>query len=323
MNEDIKTGLDAELPSGSVPFSLDTDEAVRLGRRSRKHRRLAAVGGSVLSVAAVTALVLTVLTPGGLFSGGQDNAAAGDELPDLDPKLRYEWLSGADTVEDTPVTKAYDEAFWSHWNAEHPEARPDHKQYQVEGQPTQTPKEEPRLRVDQRELVEWKGDTGETIYKHSLISLQVEYGDENSSITGPMGFQFGDGMPNFVDVQVIPDGRFRIGTEDVYDLAWCDDDEDAFTDDCEVTKTTGPDGERIENVLSKEIRTEDDKLSGVGRKTIVYRADGSAVVVSDTINGEHGGVGPDEEKDLGDAKPALSFEELTAIALALPEKPLE
>lgn len=333
MNEEtqIKMELGTELPSGAVPFSLDSDTAVRLGRRTRKRRRLLAVGGSALSVVAVTALVLAMLSPGSVI--GADEAtddrkkAVDDGIPELDPNKEYDWMPSFMQTEVTAISEEYGDAFWDHMDKEFPEAEPDYTQYNAEGQaqarPTRNP---PPLSRDEMQLNELD-DSGEaeTIYSVPVYTFmyEIEEVPNGSTFRGDLGFQFGDGVPNFVTVDVLPKNGYRVGSQDLFDLATCTEGYSGkqFSFDCAVTEAVGPDGEMVQNVKADTF--EDGKLIDTSNTTILYREDGSAVVVRDHLRGRHGGSDDDEGKNIEGVEPALSFEDLLGIAAALPDKPVE
>jgi hypothetical protein len=321
MTDDIKGRLDAELPDHPVPFALTADGAVTVGRRARRRRRLLAGGSGLLSIA-VAAVLVTAGVNGGLMA---DPAPVTEEspvveLPDLDPYGEYTWSIGWEPWTGpvvNPGTEAYTDAFWRHFQAEYPQAELDPTEYYTEGQPQGTVKEPLGFRVVTYELEQ--AGSG-TVHSHAAYGLLLVMGDDSSSQTGPMQFQFGDGMPNFLDVTVHPAGSYRQDAGDLLDLAYCWPGDDFYRNECVTTETTGPAGERVQQIDLTSFRVESGEISTRAREVVLYREDGTAVEVSTQISGTS--PGQNDQHVTSEQTPALGHDDLTGIALALPDDPV-
>lgn len=320
MTDELKHRLDAELPSGRVPFALDTDEAVRLGRRSRKHRRLLAGGGSVLSAVAVVALVVGLLAPGGSPSesddAADDPATTDTDFPELDPDLVYSWAGPAYTDEPPKAESALSEAFWKHIDT----AFPDAQLYGfLDGEPiadTDRVKTGFFYREEQSLMAEPIGDDPESIpdyigfdrQTHSL--LQWDHSpDGPGGAYGSVTIKFDQEAegPDDIDVTVFPPGGFKKDSGDAYDLAACSTDmHQNDRESCVAEPATGPNGEELREVTMK-VRERGESSTVAAHAVVLYREDGSAVLVTDQVQMAHQpGSGPQ-----------LTLKELQGIAAAI------
>ncbi|ADD42717.1 hypothetical protein [Stackebrandtia nassauensis] len=324
MNEDIKTELDAELPHGRVPFALDTDKAVDLGRRTRKRRKLLATGGSVLSAVAVTGLVVTLLTPG----QPSDDQAADDktnnqdgDFPELNPKFHYQWAGGAYQNNKPPKPiDDYTAAFWKHLDSEYPDAKLSwfggDSGNHAEGEDAVYFHREEQMLIGLEDPTDPESMPDKSIHydRDTYSMLQWDDTPESGGASDPtFAFTEDRGTDDTLTILVFPAGTYKKDSGDVYDPAGCNND-DSFTqfESCDAEKAEGPDGQDLRQVSMK---TEDDGQPPVEaeRSVVYYRADGSAVVVSDEVS---------RTKE-SDPAPYLSYEQLAEFAFALPDTPVE
>lgn len=324
MNEDIKTGLDTELPSGRVPFALDTDRAVVLGRRTRKRRKLLATGGSVLSAVAVTGLVVTMLTPG----QPSDDKTADDKsttensgFPELNPDFHYQWAGGAYQGDKPPKPiDDYTAAFWDHVDREYPDAKPfwfggDSEHHAEREEAIFFHREEQSL-IGMEDPTDPESMPDKSIHydRDTYSLLQWDDSPEAGGASDP-AFEFTEDRKtdDTLTILVFPAGTYKKDSGDVYDPAGCNND-DSFTEfeSCDAEQSEGPDGQELRQVSMK---TKDDGQPPVEaeRSIVYYRADGSAVVVSDEVS----------RMKESDPAPYLSYEQLAEFAYALPTTPVE
>lgn len=321
MNEDIKTGLDAELPSGRVPFALDTDSAVRLGRRTRKRRKLLAGGGSVLSAVAVTGLVVSILTPA---QPNEDDGTVNDKttqessFPELDPKYDYAWANGGFRQDDPPKPiEDYTAAFWDHLDENYPEAEiswfEDSSQHQNQRD------EAVYFYREEQSLIgtEDQGDPEaefDDIHFDRIAYRLLQWSDtpEIGGASDP-AFEFTEDAKtdDSLNIYVFPAGTFVKDSGDAYDPAGCSTSNTQF-ESCDAEKAEGPDGQDLRHV-SMKIKDDGQPPVESERSVVHYRADGSAVLVADVT------------MRLKESEPApyLTYEQLAEFAFALPDTPVD
>lgn len=329
MNEDIKRLLDET--AGDEPLSAyDTDAAVKRGHGALTRRRMA-VGGLTTGVVAIVAAAMVALPgimapaeggdptlPGG---GNAAESSAPDTLPELDPDLYYTWEYNdyEDGVsnwieivpEYTESTGKYDDAlkgvFDDRFGGFDGDARI--------GSVATKLMSKPSLDADGNTAIADE----RTVYHLRTGITNGETGD------GLKQWSRGNGEYEGLSVDVHAPGDFTLGTDGpvafdalkgdrgVYDLANCTDYTDriqagqtrAVTVDCEE-KTTAK-NERIIEVT--EVAAAGTEYEMTNRFLVLYRVDGSAVVVGDFAGEPH--------QEL-----SLDFEDLTAIAVALPLEPV-
>lgn len=318
MSNEIKKFIDAELPPGTAPVSLDVDTVMRGNQTARVKRRLMGGGGVFVSVVAVVALVLGVmaLVPGG--DGGPDDAATKstiDEL-ELDPGKEYYW-DGPVSTRATEASKAYTTAFWDYFDKQHPDIDLVYGTFTGDEKVvTEDFTDYSFFLASGYELYEGdefdNSDDGEPLGERTILNMFDKNDPETESAWSGCcgaGLRYSDDKKDTdkFELDVLPQGSFTKDTEDVLDPAYFGP---KATHD--VDKVTGPNGEQIRNV---SVKFPDDSDGGhnVGRATVVYRTDGSAVVVR-AMSGVDWGF--DEEIK-------LSFEDMQGMALALPDDPID
>lgn len=318
MTEQIKAMLDEAARFDEPPSGINGDDVVAKGRKRTRTRRLGAAGGATLSVAAVTALAL-VLAPaaGGTQGDDRDSAAGAIEqpgftLPDLDAKPgdKFEWLSKYDDGQRTKETRKFEAAYWKFVEDEFDDVRvvPDR------GDVTFEPLADDTKPVMTRDVM-WvnyvDGDSDPTPVYHDEIPwyrLQA-----NLSLDR-------DDIAEYLDVTVYPKGSFEAGPGKEYgyrNLYTCDHRDagpggrQPVEADRDCSEKTGPDGEKIARVTTM---FKSGEVTGADRELIVYRADGTAISVRNW-----GAIRYRDGQLTSTQEPALDFEQLTDLALALPD----
>lgn len=318
MNEQIRERIDAELPPGGIPVGLDVDTVMRSSRSRRTRVRLVGGGAVLASVAVVAALVLSVMTLAP--SGGADDAASPNgpvkDDPVLDPDKDFHW-DGAFPAKKTDVAKAYTKAYWEYMLTEHPEATfAKTNLLGDEHTPTEGDQSayahfmegEDRLMKGSRE--DRPNSDQNPVRQRTVLNLyeRDEPGEGSENTTCCMlnyEFDGDDGDPDGIELAVYPKGTYTKRTGDAMDLTTNDGPYDTRIDD-----VVGPDGEDIQYVTdSTQANSADFENEAEDFRwfVVVYRADGSAVVVKLNSGGDDA------------TEPNLSFTELQGIALALPE----
>ncbi|MGH8875935.1 MAG: hypothetical protein ACRD0P_01100 [Stackebrandtia sp.] len=334
MNEDIKTGLEAELPAGRVPFNLDPDRAVALGRRGRRNRRLISGGGTVLSAVALTGLIVVSLTPGPPSdpdTPADDSAQPSlqaDPPPKLEPDQDYMWMGEPDgETEQTDSTGKYTKAFWDHFSENFPDAdmyeltHDDGSWVVPDGPAADTG----YFTKEDLSLFESFGDpsdggdaeTGDEVYDRTVFSLE-QYQDGPDQMGGSsdeltVRFAPGAEEEDYIDVTVFQSGSYTRDSGSAADLTSCDiGGGSSGYSPCYAEDFTGPDGEDMQQV-TKMLKDDGSEPVEAGRALVHYRDDGSAVVVSDDT------LRTSEKMPA----PHLSFEDLAGIATAMPGTAVE
>lgn len=321
MNDDIRQQLDADLPERRVPFALDADLAVAGGRKAQCRRRLAMAGTGLLSILAASAVVIATMVPGAgngqhdpvpLHSGDSD-----EELPRLDPDLNYEWGGPPSSRTLDDANPDYTQAFWKHLATQLPEVAPYKTTNTGGGEKMPATGNTGSFTLDEYSLSQViKEDSmgeppeyGPELFTRETYTLTQYLGpDQWEGTTSPMRIQVGDHEAELLSVLVLSPDTYTRGTGDPLDPACCHND-NSFTSfsSCGAVDTTGPDGQDIQNVTMRI--TDDGGASSVdARDVVLYRQDGSAVIVSNEGGGD---------------EPTMTFDQLTGIALALPVAPVE
>lgn len=318
MSNEIKNFIDTELPPGTAPVSLDVDAVMRGNRNARMKRRLVGGGATLASIVAVVALVLSVMT---LVPSGEgvnsDDAATKSNAEDtvLDPGKKYYW-DGPVSTRATEASKAYTTAFWDYFAEEHPDID------LVYGMFTDKEKIVTKDFADYSFFLSagyelFEGDEFENtdssvpVSERTILNLFDRNDPDTNSPSGccGAGLRYSDDEKDTdqFELDVLPEGSFTKGTKDVLDPAFFGP---KATHDSDTT--TGPNGEQVQNV-SVELPDDNDGGHNVARATVVYRADGSAVVVKAMSGADWG----------SDEEIKLSFDDMLGMALALPNDPID
>jgi hypothetical protein len=114
-------------------------------------------------------------------------------------------------------------------------------------------------------------------------------------------------------VMVIPDGTYGVDIGGPLDPAGCKNQSSHVfpVTSCGANKAAGPNGEQLRRFTMKAADNDDNDKVTVMIGVALYRSDGSAVIVSDELF------------DDSSHEPQLSFDEMTALALAMPDTPVE
>jgi hypothetical protein len=334
MTDDLRIAIDVELPAGSAQFSsLDVDSAVAAGRAARRRRRIAA-GGAALSVTAGVAALAVILPLGtsGTTPPAEGNplgaasqapvpaTPAGPQPPELDPEAKYYWAMELE-AEQTEQTRGYTEAFWDYFTNQYPGAElqdmdesgswreqhpPEEFAWFERGLYTLTQEE----RDEHGEAVEVEWVLDRTTYS---LRHQVQVGQPGEGFADYLSVRFeGRGDEDSISVEVLPAGSYRRDDLGPLHPSKCHPEGKMNYAACEVQDVTGPNGEDLQYVTGM---WKDDGTEPVASTyfAVLYRPDGSAVVVSDHVT----------RLQAGEPAPYLSFEQLAAIAAALPQLPVE
>ncbi|CAM3095842.1 hypothetical protein [Stackebrandtia soli] len=332
MTDELKRRLDDELPKGPVPFGLDMDGLVTAGRRGRRFRALAIGGGSVTAVAAVSAVAIFAASVG---TAGDPAPAAGPKnvtqpevtLPELDPDKTYEWspLFWDEDIERTEATEAYTEALRSVFDELYPGIDFDQEgMFGGGGEPEVVDIVNTLSKVT--EVVDEGSYDVEPIHSQPLYETSVE--GENNTTVAPYALFPGAEFTERLDMQVWPAGGFTTGTDGPTDLIDCEsteyqsDFEGKAIEDITCTETTGPNGELIRQAVASTSHSGTGATYWRVHTTVVYRTDGTAVVIENQVAKEDEDTG-DALADLGDRAPAMSLEDQITVALALPNAIVE
>ncbi|MEV0650416.1 hypothetical protein AB0I28_34680 [Phytomonospora sp. NPDC050363] len=341
MTKDIRELLDETARHDSLT-AFDADAAVKRGHGALGRRKFA-IGGLTTGVVAVIAAAMVAL-PGvtAPTGGGADPASPGvnaadpsvdtedtqrpEGLPKLDPEKYYTWIDDGlwdqegniipFAAESTESTAKYDEAFFD---------LIDEKFGGFTEGPT--PTEFGRMETQVISGAEpYEGTSGEyEIVAHRLIyrlNLAFVNGQTDDGLIA-WGKDKGPFERVRVDVRV-PD-QFTTGVDGpaddsvkgnpgFFDVIGCSDRTDAIqagqTREIDVTcreKTTGI-GERYIEVT--EVADPGGEYEMTETKLVLYRADGSAVVVTDTV-------------DTPGMEQTFDFGQLLQMATALPLEPVQ
>jgi hypothetical protein len=331
MTDELRAAINRELPEGGVPFcSLDVDAVVAAGRAARRRRHVGA-GGAVLSVtagAAALAVMLPLGTIGTPPSGGSPpssdtpipTTSPGPQPPRLDAAAGYYWMTELET-EQTEGTGRYTDAFWDFFTVRYPGAElidmdGSGSWREQLGPPEQFARFERALSVLNEGGFD---DNGAPVGEHEYVFERTTYSltqlvnagqpSEGHSDTLTVRFEGRGDARDAIDVEVLPAGTYRRELGPLHPTM-CYPDSDRAWAACEAEDTTGPTGEDLQYVTGM---TQDDGSEPVASAyfVVLYRPDGSAVVVSDDAH----------RLATDDPAPYLSFEELAEIATALPALP--
>jgi hypothetical protein len=346
---DIKTLLDR---ASSAPLlAFDADEVVARGRARLRRRRVGLAGGVAVGVAAAVAAGLALTsTVGPTHQIGGPPSGPRYTLPDLDPGVHYYWHSQGRANDATAAQLSEAVVDYLAANlatakvvAYGPDFEDDGATYRRRLVSPGSPDSPLRLSRYTNELVTLSDPGSAAAYVEPVYRLW-ESGtpraedDSVSTLDQLSGAELaldgsGQDQIDLLRVALFPAGGYRSGVDpakmgarrpsDGYLVEGCETydvtdahkgtaDDRRFSFDC--VESTGSRGERVVAVAAHETY-----LRGGARFTlhtvVVYRTDGTAVVVSDTPR-----PGLDWEQGGGrvPGAPGLSLDDLTDLALALP-----
>lgn len=326
MKDDIKHLLDGALEA-PPPMSIDSENAMARGRVALGRRRRL-VGGGIAAVVLSAALSVTLAMntiggdggiPSGRPSGSASPSASASHrtsttggLPSLDPTADYLWENVGPDVRSV-IAEGYTSALRSHLSKEY-------------GAQLSGPSEflENHLQLERRTSKGAGGDDlDQNVSAGFVTGAYYTLQQEGWWNTNRVRFPGEDEVVDNFTVEIWPAGSFvkggdgywgdrlnnpQPGTSGFYDLIGCRDQVvQAQANQTFVVRTECEDP-------SPDVITGVSTISGVPnheeRTVVLYRSDGSAVVVKNT------GVRPAD----GDAEapPTRDFEQLVALARALP-----
>lgn len=348
MSNEIKDGLDAVLPPGRPPVSLDVDSVVSSGRRARRRRRVIG-SGAALSVLAAGALTVALVGQGIVATEEPDVVALpGQDADDsevlvLDPDKDYYWSMWGDPhasdqdasspygQEENETSRALTEQFWSYLMETYPGVtlwenvgstsndEPENKGWaEVPGDPTEVgyvlqhtiPLFEGSVDLDQPPPIE------------DLVMERTSYGtyqiSESSMSIGGVDLRFPERAAGPIDddrivldlvgVHAFPAGSHTVRTGDMLDLL----PECENHVECETEDLVGPDGQDIRVGTAYGQWSEEGPTDSIISHTVVlYKEDGSAIVLDNTMSLDTA------EYEEDPVPPALSMEQLVDFAIAL------
>lgn len=340
MNHPIRERVSAEL-SGAVPLStLDEDGIVRAGRRRAGARRIGFVGAFALGLAALTGGIVA-LQPGG---GTAPVEAASQEqpsypIPGLDVNRQWAWrldglTDGRPEPTRTDATRKITDALWT-WiegrddlavtrydpaaNTYVPVTRetfPDvvrdiQSLYDVtDGAETPQGYQRPVYRLGESVYGQEHDDLSWTFAENAGAnvmdeSVRLAYYPKDSYLYGAQSSHYGD--PS----QPAPH-ELVAGCEDYsYDAGEYAPRVGSF--DC--AESTGPNGERV--IVVDWTETTGTTSHRTSRTVVLYRADGNAVVVSDSAYTSTHSAAIDAVP--ADPRLTLGAEDLVGLAAAMPD----
>lgn len=335
MVEDIKGLLDDAASQNQPASTIDTVQIVARGKRSVRGRRLKAGGAATAGIAVLAAGAL--LLPSA-FAGNNDgpdrlgDGQAADSpaeqpkftLPDVEEKdgYKYQWDAEGtakdpngmhdDSSTTTDATAQYDKAFWKYMQDNFDEigvtVAP-----KIETYVPMTDGNRPVLTRNMMELNEYPGN-GEDPTSVSTEAIP-QYGlNVDLTLSGKKSK-----VDDLIIATVYPNGGFKSGEGDTFEYLYtCEaskagpSGKQAAAQKHTCEESTGPNGEKIVNI-STSFMTGTEKMTERGRENtaVVYREDGTAVVVSDSSM-----FLDRESRDVAD--PTMTAEQLTELALSMP-----
>lgn len=324
-------GLYAELDELAPPLATDADAMTARGRRRVRTRRMRGYGG-LAAFAAVTVGAAYVL--GGLVRPAEPVQPT-YALPELDPAAYDYWTFTYDgSPTETPETVRLTNGVW---NAVHTVPGLEYTSDEwLTGWDGKSREGMPPLwrAVNQLAL---NGDPDHIVYSAPFYGTFAAPDRTYLRRSGAAPLGGIDTPAVEFDVRLLPKGGY-LGANPSADaarplslLTWgpytqpvCADaerpDGTSFTYEC--SETTGPDGRRV--LRAVQLITE-EYTSSVEQTVVVYQSNGDALTLHTTVRWalgldyESGAVKPLSPQDVANAKAYLTIDELTSIALAIPE----
>lgn len=346
MNDDMREIFGKALPETEPPVAFSSDSLLETGKRKRRHRAIGAFTGGVAVVAA-----LAVSLPMAIGDGVEvSQAAHGGQLPELDSDGLYGWLEGE--AEASPASEEYGDAFWGWLEANAPgfEYIPD-KYLENNGVDTSKPPTFDRDEITLMRYADAEDPASESVTTglirpvyHLADSFPWDKPNTWSNPGPPMVQMPGVDNLDIFDAAVYPAGTYTDGTkgplpqapakgdENFFDLINCEGGEtdndtsilyyDLGIDvpifyDIECRETQTADGMRVVEV-GETVTDKAGNLVSKANALVLYRFDGSAVVLRNLVPGREG-----PSRNVADMEPALGFEELTDLAASLPDDAVE
>ena len=314
---ELGRSLDAEFAASTPSSAITGDAIIHKGRKVRRHRRLALAGTGAAVVAAAVAVALAV--PGVMSEGGTDDSGPIGEavveqpafpLPELDPDKGYYWMPLVSGSAPTDETRTLDAAYREHMAT------------LIDGLVTSDLKPMQRYErgIESQAVDDAEGNNELLPYSAPLYygggaAVRSEDGEHQDTVTVEVSakgsFLPGPGQP-FGANGGAPAPYLVPGCED-YSYNGHGIEENRLSVDFECSTSTGPDGEQVLSVTHL-LRAAGGELRSVRQYVVVYRLDGTAIVVTDNLEA----IGQ-EVADLRGVEPGLSEQDLLALALAMPD----
>lgn len=319
MSPDIRWTLDKTLPNRLPPTSWDSHELEAQAEKSIRRRRL---GGGVTAVVLFAAALLASLT---LFPHASTDVPAGGRtpsfpLPKLDDDQQYYWFPNG--FSETDATKEITAELWDYLDKHHTQLR-------LGKLPEDADAVVARTKRQLWTAVETQGsyDAGPEADGSKMLYQQPVY----SFATGPKfdGVRFDTGKSvdgETLTVDVYPKDGFKPGTADVSGEPLLPPRPEFLVEGCEDYKANDeasgmrsfafscshPDASSKRDALAvkRTVSAYDGGDTGITNTVVLYRDDGTAVVVSMTVSAPK------------PIDPSLSTAELLRIAEAIPDVPV-
>ncbi|HZE40639.1 MAG TPA: hypothetical protein VE172_17690 [Stackebrandtia sp.] len=303
-------------------MGIDVESVMRGSRRALLRRRLIGGGGALASIVVIVAAVVLVVS---MVSAGGDDVGPGDHSKDksrLDPNSTYTW-ENEDNGKANKVTTAYSRALWAYLTEHFPGVKAFVQNESGHMVPVASRQAEHVFLmrttenlykgVDDTELMEHP-DKYKPIATRTVLDMFENYGKGGdahwSTCCGTLVKFPGAKHKNGFEIQVMPRGSYTKRTHDALDLASCNGSsigQERTT--CHAEDATGPHGEDVQNITKTAKDDVDGTLHTFAYSTVMYRKDGSAVLISLSSDTDPG----------ANAERALSFKDMIGVASALPK----
>ncbi|MEV0647666.1 hypothetical protein AB0I28_20595 [Phytomonospora sp. NPDC050363] len=341
MTRDFGSSLDRELDTASPPTAITADGLVRKGRLETRRRSLTAGAASVVIVALAAGLVFQLA---GRAGGDRADPAASPStsssesaapsfpltqsafpLPQPDPDKKWFWAT-VGSVEQNPATRALTGAWYQALsNIDGAELFTSDMDTGVTSAATSANFGPFTRRVDG--LAENVATEPGAFGRGELQGYQrpmYELWNVNLHFDGVK-------RPDGIRIEYFPKGSYIEGVKSIpgavpgasdwrylssgcEDYFWSGQGRDGWKADYTCRESTGPNGERVQEILLDTHRPNDSSPPSRSSKVIVYLPDGNAVVVED--------IAPEPmepgEPSIPDAEPGLTPRELAELVFSIP-----
>ncbi|ADD45601.1 hypothetical protein [Stackebrandtia nassauensis] len=357
----LSRAMPPDLPAPRIDLDTLEQEGEKLVKRRRFG--LTGMASTGVAVVAALALTLpTALVSGAEQDDAAGNGEQkAYPLPDLDPDEIYGWI-GIDDEKQTEATKELTEEFWAYLTQKYPDLKVHNENYVEDDSGDDSgddPGDDPTGGPDENQEKYLEPEDYPTFLRgeNSLATVKDAVKDEWPDVQGsaimdedPSGYTKPVyGMPTeegltgairtdlkkdaaFIDafdISVHPKGSFGDGAKSIpghpgrgpllpYLAEGCEDevgpgktenDTEGYEYDCE--ESTVPGGGKVHKIEQTANGGEEapDEIAHRVNTVIVTLANGNAVVINDMAEGDH--------------EPTMSTDELTELALALPDVVVE
>ncbi len=326
MNDELRQQLSNELPS-NVPFTLDVEKTITAGRRRKQRRRTLFVTTATSTVAAVAALAFgfgTVIVPGAdgppaadggprSDQAGSTSAAPSEEsleaptvapqdgkqkyvLPEVDPDADYEWIFAHKPVSTSQQTREHTRALTKAMDQVYP------------GYELSTDNSELEFVRGEIGLHKGSDEDSKKVYQQPIYFTGAGSTSEKSVTAMPVRFPNSQ-QEELLHVSVWPAAEYQEKFDDtgaaLFECAHSGAEISAACADNTL------DGQRIQ-YQETERRINGDLVERQHR-TVLYRDDGTVVIIENTINLET----TSADTDLGAAKPTMLLPDQQKLAASM------